>query len=102
MNAPRVLVDVGDPQALTAGIGVCETTGEKFSRCGEALELQREFGALMTHAAAIKRPLAAGPLQPWSRTISDSIGWWATPLLVFRRWPIPSPCARTARVLIRR
>jgi hypothetical protein len=55
VEAPRLLVDVGDPQNLTGRVGMCEALGEKLPRCREATKLQRKFGTLITHALATRR-----------------------------------------------
>ena len=46
-----LLVDMGDPQAFAAGIPVRQAAGEEFAGGREAVELQREFGTLIPHAA---------------------------------------------------
>jgi hypothetical protein len=49
VEAVRVAIDVCDPQLLPAGIIFREATGEKLAGGREAVELQREFGALIPH-----------------------------------------------------
>jgi hypothetical protein len=50
VDAARLLVDVRDPQAFPLRIAIGEAAGEKGPRGREAIELQRVFGTLISHA----------------------------------------------------
>ena len=42
-------VDMRDPQALAALVGLREAAGEKVAGRGKAIEFEREFGTLIPH-----------------------------------------------------
>jgi len=48
VDAPRLIVDLGDPQAFTARIAVGEAAGEELAGGGESVKLEREFVTLIT------------------------------------------------------
>jgi hypothetical protein len=64
MEAPRLLVDMSDPQTLAARVGVFETAGEEGLGRGETVELQREFGTLIPHSRDVIRAGISGLLEP--------------------------------------
>src|SRR5689334_18743145 len=72
MQAARFLVDVGDPQPLAPWILFREATGEKVAGGGEAVELQREFGTLITHTPLLiaERGIGRVKLGPKCATIA--------------------------------
>ena len=49
MDAPRLIVDMGNPQAFDVGVGVCETTGEEASSSLQPVDFQWVFGTLISH-----------------------------------------------------
>ena len=49
VDAPRLIVDVGNPQAFDIGVGVCETTGEEAASSLQPVEFQWVFGTLISH-----------------------------------------------------
>ena len=50
MQASGRLIDMRDPQAFSPRDEVGNAASEKASGGGQAIELQREFGTLITHA----------------------------------------------------
>jgi len=56
MQAPRLLVDMGDPKAFPGRIGVGKATFKKGLRLGQPVELQRKFGTLMSHCGSVSDP----------------------------------------------
>ena len=73
MQAPGVVVDVSDPQALTGKVAIREASREKLTGGLEAVELQREFGTLISHACGSTENRWAGRFQPdrvWSQFLS--------------------------------
>jgi hypothetical protein len=54
MHAARLVVDMGDPQVLPGGIAVGEAAGKKLAGGRQAVELKREFGTLISHAASLR------------------------------------------------
>jgi hypothetical protein len=85
VQAAQLIVDVGDPQILPRGIGICETAGEEFPRRGEAVELEREFGTLIPHGREATRSRIERPFQP----SSDRRGSISETDLPFRPWTLP-------------
>ena len=53
MHAARLVVDVRYPQALPPRIEFGEAACEEAACCRETIELQREFGTLVTHRFAV-------------------------------------------------
>ena len=53
MHAARLIIDMGDPQAFAGGIAVGQAAGKELTGGGQAVELQRKFGTLIPHAAAV-------------------------------------------------
>ncbi len=51
MEAPGLIVDMGDPQAFAEGIAIRHAAGEEGPRGGEAVKFQRGFGTLIPHPA---------------------------------------------------
>ena len=68
MEAARLIVDMRDPQAFAARIGVGEAAREEGPGCGQPVELQREFGTLIPHARSLVRDRHART----SRTASET------------------------------
>lgn len=54
MDASRLVVDMGHPQALPGGIAVGEAAGKKLAGGRQTVELKREFGTLIPHAASLR------------------------------------------------
>jgi hypothetical protein len=54
MDASRLVVDMGHPQALPGGIAVGEAAGKKLAGGRQTVELKREFGTLISHAASLR------------------------------------------------
>ena len=50
MEAVRLIVEVGDPQAFAPRIFFRKAAGEEGPRRFDAIELQREFGTLIPHS----------------------------------------------------
>lgn len=50
VEAPRLFIDMGHPQAFPIRVAIGDATGEKLTRGGKAIELQRKFGTLISHA----------------------------------------------------
>ena len=50
VQAIRVLVDMGDPQAFARRVGIGEAAGKKAPSRLESVDPQREFGTLISHA----------------------------------------------------
>jgi hypothetical protein len=50
MEAARIVIDMGDPQVLASEIPVRHASREELAGGGETVELQREFGTLISHA----------------------------------------------------
>ena len=63
VEAPRLFVDMGDPQTLAPWVGVRETAGEEGLGGGETVEFQREFGTLIPHRSDVIRPEPSGLLE---------------------------------------
>src|SRR5690348_5018438 len=55
VEAIGLAVEMGDPQAFLAQVGLSEAAGEEGPRGGEAIELQRGFGTLIPHGGG-RRP----------------------------------------------
>ena len=53
VNAPRLFVDMRNPQMFLVRSGLGEATGKEAPGGVEAVQLQREFGTLMEHATAL-------------------------------------------------
>lgn len=53
VQAPRFVVEVGDPEALLLRPLFGKAIGEEAARRGDAGELERDFGTLMTHAGLL-------------------------------------------------
>ena len=53
MDAPRLIVDMSDPQMLFVWIGLGQAIGEETPGRVEAIESQRGFGTLIEHAECI-------------------------------------------------
>ena len=49
VEAPRLIVDMGDPQAFDVGIGIGEATGEEAASSLQPVEFQWVFGTLISH-----------------------------------------------------
>ena len=49
----RGIIEMGDPQAFERRIGIGHAAGEEGSGGGEAVELQREFGTLISHGEGV-------------------------------------------------
>jgi hypothetical protein len=54
VQAIQLVIDMGDPQTLTPGIRFGDAAGKECPGCGEALELERKFGTLISHAPRLK------------------------------------------------
>jgi hypothetical protein len=54
VQAVQLVIDMGDPQTLTPGIRFGDPAGKECPGCGEALELERKFGTLISHAQRLK------------------------------------------------
>jgi hypothetical protein len=50
MEAACLVVDMSDPQRFAARVFLRETPGEELTGRREAVELQRKFGTLVSHA----------------------------------------------------
>ena len=59
LQAVGAFVEMSDPDALQRGIGLRKTAREEIARRGEAVELQRYVGALVTHAGGVGGGAAA-------------------------------------------
>ena len=46
MEAAGLIVDMRDPQAFTARVGIGDAAGEEAARGSQAIELERKFGTL--------------------------------------------------------
>lgn len=53
VQAARVIVEVGDPQAFAGGVRIGDAAREEGARGGKTVELQRRFGTLVSHAQAV-------------------------------------------------
>ena len=51
VEAARLVIDMGDPQAFARGIAVGDAAGEERLGSGKPIEFQREFGTLIPHRA---------------------------------------------------
>jgi len=51
----RVRIEMGDPQALTAGVELGDAACKEGARGGEAIKCQRRFGTLIPHAHRISQ-----------------------------------------------
>ena len=49
VDALRLIVDMGDPQAFDVRGGICETTGEEAPSSLQPVEFQWVFGTLISH-----------------------------------------------------
>ena len=47
-------IEVGDPQPLDIRVGLRQAAGEEFAGGGESVELEREFGTLISHGAEVE------------------------------------------------
>ena len=54
VQAVQLVVDMRDPQTLTSGVRFGDAAGKECPGCGEALELERKFGTLISHAPRLK------------------------------------------------
>ena len=59
VEAARLLVEMGDPQALLARVLLGEATGEELSRRGQAVEGDGDIGTLMQHRPSLRLGKAA-------------------------------------------
>ena len=50
MQAPRLLVDMRDPQEFAPWVAIGDAAGEKGPGRGKPVELKRKFGTLIPHA----------------------------------------------------
>ena len=50
VEATRLVVEVSDPQRLPPGIGLGEASGKEVARGRQAIDLERGFGTLKSHA----------------------------------------------------
>ena len=64
MHAPRLLIDMGDPQALLTRVAMSQAARKELAGGRQAVELQREFGTLIPHDDSSKQRGAVGPLEP--------------------------------------
>ena len=55
VKAVQVVVDMGDPQPLTARIALRHAARKECAGGGEAVELERKFGTLISHAPRLKK-----------------------------------------------
>ena len=49
MEAPRLLIDMRHPQILPRWVRIGDAARKKGTGCGQAIELQQEFGTLIAH-----------------------------------------------------
>lgn len=49
VDALRLIVDMGDPQAFDVWTGICEATGEEAASSLQPVEFQWVFGTLISH-----------------------------------------------------
>jgi hypothetical protein len=56
VQAARLIIDMGDPQALAGDIEFGEAAAEELPGRGKSIELQREFGTLVPHGFALTEP----------------------------------------------
>ena len=64
MEAARLVVEVGDPQALPARVLLGEAIGEEAPRSGKAVEGDGDVGTLMSHCAVLPDGLGR---NDWNR-----------------------------------
>ena len=50
VEAPRLLIDMSDPQAFAERVAVGEATSKEVAGGGEAVKFQWKFGTLIAHA----------------------------------------------------
>lgn len=55
MKAIQVVVDMGDPEPLTARIALRHAARKECAGGGEAVKLERKFGTLISHEPRLKK-----------------------------------------------
>lgn len=64
VQAVQLVIDMSDPETLTCGIRFGNAAGKECPGCGEALELERKFGTLISHEPRLKK---IGRGNDWNR-----------------------------------
>lgn len=59
VNAIGLIVEMGDPEALATGTEIFDAAGKEGARRGKAVELQRNFGTLISHHSGVPEHLGS-------------------------------------------
>ncbi|HWT44921.1 MAG TPA: hypothetical protein VN085_03105, partial [Vicinamibacterales bacterium] len=60
VDAAGILIEVRDPQGFAGRVLLGEAAAEEFTRSGNAVELQRDFGTLKSHRDHLREGRGGG------------------------------------------